>query len=114
MNKVEVNRSVSYDGPGEFDMKSINLHGKENGCEAFTVGMSHLLPGGGTEYVEAPVELVYFVLDGQVSVLDEDGNVLDILHKYDSMHFAPGEGKQILNGQNYTATMLVITSRRPE
>ena len=114
MNKVVVNNSVAYNAPGHFDMRAIRLHGPDNDCKAFSVGMSHFLPGGGTEYVEPPVELVYFILDGEMTISDKDGKVIDVLKKYDSMHFAAGEGKQIMNKQNYPATMLVIASPLPQ
>lgn len=114
MNKVDVNRSEAYNAPGHFDMRAIRLHGPDNGCEAFSLGMSHFLPGGGTAYVEPPVELVYFILDGEMTVMDKDGKEIEVLGKYDSMHFATGEGKQILNKKNYPATMLVIASPLPK
>ena len=96
MRKVEVKEAVAYNAPGHFDMRAIRLHSKEeSGCENFTLGMSHFLPGGGTEYVEPPVELIYFILE------------------HDSMHFDAGEGKSILNKTNYPATMLVIASMLP-
>ena len=114
MNKVVVNQSLAYNAPGHFDMRAIRLHGTDNGCQAFSLGMSHFLPGGGTEYVEPPVELIYFILDGEMTILDKDGGEITVLKKYDSMHFAEGEGKQILNKQNYPATMLVIASPLPQ
>ena len=114
MNKVEVNKSVAYNAPGHFDMRAIRLHGPDNECQAFSLGMSHFLPGGGTKYVEPPVELVYFILDGELTVLDKDDNEITVLKKYDSMHFAVGEGKQILNKTNYITTMLVIASPLPK
>ena len=114
MNKVEVNKSEAYNAPGHFDMRAIRLHGPANDCQAFSLGMSHFLPGGGTAYVEPPVELVYFILDGELTVLDKDDNVIEVLGKYDSMHFAAGEGKQILNKTNFITTMLVIASPLPK
>ena len=114
MNKVEVNKSEAYNAPGHFDMRAIRLHGPANGCEAFSLGMSHFLPGGGTDYVEPPVELVYFILEGELTVMDKDGNTIEVLKKYDSMHFAAGEGKAILNKTNYVTTMLVLASPLPK
>ena len=40
--------------------------------------------------------------------------MIEVLGKYDSMHFAAGEGKQILNKTNYITTMLVIASPLPK
>ena len=86
--KVEVKEAVAYNAPGHFDMRAIRLHSKEeSGCENFTLGMSHFLPGGGTEYVEPPVELIYFILEGEMTVSDKDGNEICTLKKHDSMHF---------------------------
>ncbi len=114
MKKVEVRDAAAYNAPGHFDMRAIRLHSKEeSGCEHFTLGMSHFLPGGGTEYVEPPVELIYFILEGEMTVSDKDGKEICVLKKHDSMHFAVGEGKSIMNKQNYPATMLVIASMPP-
>lgn len=114
MNKVVVNKAEAYNAPGHFDMRAIRLHGPANECQAFSLGMSHFLPGGGTEYVEPPVELVYFILEGELTIIDKEGNTIEVLGKYDSMHFAAGEGKQILNKTNYPTTMLVIASAMPK
>lgn len=114
MNKVEINKAMAYEAPGHFDMRAIRLHGTNNGCEAYSLGISHFLPGGGTTYVEPPVELVYFILEGEMTIMDKDGNEIDTLKKYESMHFAVGEGKQIRNKQNFPATMLVIASPVPQ
>ena len=55
--KSRSKRGSSYNAPGHFDMRAIRLHSvEESGCENFTLGMSHFLPGGGTEYVEPPVD----------------------------------------------------------
>lgn len=114
MRKVKVDEAVAYNAPGHFDMRAIRLHSKEeSGCENFTLGMSHFLPGGGTEYVEPPVELIYFILEGEMTVSDKEGNEICTLKKHESMHFDAGEGKSILNKTNYPATMLVIASMLP-
>lgn len=115
MRKVEVNEAAAYNAPGHFDMRAIRLHSvEESQCENFTLGMSHFLPGGGTEYVEPPVELIYFILDGEMTVSNKEGKEICTLKKYDSMHFATGEGKSILNKTNLPATMLVIASMLPK
>ena len=114
MRKVQPNEAAAYNAPGHFDMRAIRLHSKEeSGCENFTLGLSHFLPGGGTEYVKPPVELIYFILEGEMTVSDQDGKEICTLRKYDSMHFDAGEGKSILNKTNYPASMLVIASMLP-
>ena len=114
MRKVTVSEAKAYNAPGHFDMRAIRLHSKEESdCVNFTLGMSHFLPGGGTDYVEPPVEFIYFILEGEMTVSDKEGKEICTLKKHESMHFAAGEGKSILNKTNYPATMLVIASMLP-
>ena len=63
-------------------------------------------PGGGTEYVETGVELIYFILEGEMTVRTKDETI--VLKKYDSIHFNVGDGKEIRNETNLPASMLVI------
>ena len=70
------------------------------------LGLSHFLPGGGTEYVETGVELIYFILEGEMTVRTKDEAI--VLKKYDSIHFNVGDGKEIRNETNLPASMLVI------
>ena len=66
------------------------------------MSISHFLPGGGCEYVATPIEKVYFVLEGEVTVKTEEGEI--ILKKYDSIYLAPDEARSILNHTNSPAT----------
>lgn len=112
MRKVEVNQAVAYEAPGHFDVKSIRLHSKEeSNCESFTLGLSVFLPGGGTEFVEPPVELIYFVLEGEMTVTSKTETI--VLKKYDSIHFDRFEGKEIKNNTNFPVSMLVIAGMLP-
>lgn len=113
MRKVSVNDGVAYEAPGHFGMKAIRLQSKEeSNCKDFTLGMSLFLPGGGTEYVKPPVELIYFILEGEMVVESETETV--VIGKYDSIHFDRFEGKSITNKTNLPAMMLVIAGMLPE
>lgn len=113
MRKVELEKAASYQAPGHFEMKAIRLHSvEESNCKNFTLGMSHFLPGGGTEFVKPPVELIYFILDGEMTVKSETETLK--LKKYDSIHFDAFEGKEIRNETNLPASMLVIASILPK
>jgi len=112
MRKVSVKEGVPYQAPGHFEMKAIRLHSKEeSNCESFTLGLSHFLPEGGTEFVKPPVELIYFILDGEMTVVSETETI--VLGKYDSIHFDRFEGKSIVNNSNMPASMLVIAGMPP-
>ena len=75
-----IKRTVSdlkpYDAPGHYNMVAMRYHGKEEtGAEKFWIGKSTFLPGGGAEwaYDDNPLEKVYFVLKGEMTVTDKDG-----------------------------------------
>ena len=72
------------------------------------MGMSHFLPGGGAEwdYEDNPLEKVYFVLDGEISVKSKTKEI--VLRKYDSLFLGPNEGREIINRTNIPASMLVV------
>ena len=96
-----------YDAKKHFDMKGLRLQGFDaSPAENFWVGLSHFLPGGGTEMDGSPLEKVYLVVEGEVTVITDEGEAT--LEKLDSCWLAPGERRQILNRTNLPASMLVI------
>ena len=65
-----------YNAPGHFNMVAMRIHGKEEtGAEKFWIGVSTFLPGGGAEwaYEDNPLEKVYYILEGEMTVTDKDG-----------------------------------------
>ena len=69
------------------------------------MGLSHFLPKGGAFEDATPVEKVYFVLEGEVTVITPEGEVT--LKKWDSCYLAPNESRAIENRTNSPASMLV-------
>ncbi|WP_005037770.1 cupin domain-containing protein [Holophaga foetida] len=111
MIKREVKNCQPYEAPKHFNMSALRLHGKdESGITKFWVGMSHFLPKGGAEYDESPVEKVYFVLSGEVTVYSKDEKEKFVLGPTDSIHIGSGEGRTLVNESNLPATMLVIVN----
>lgn len=109
MKKIEVKDAMAYEAPGHFGMTALRLHAKEEGgTQKFSVGLSHFLPGGGAEYGTVPVEIVYFVLEGEITVLAESGRF--VLKKLDSLHILPGEAREVRNEANFPASMLVVVA----
>ncbi len=76
-----------------------------SGAESFWVGLSHFLPGGGAEHDATPVEKVYVVLNGEVTVITDDAEAT--LGPLDSCRLAPGEARSVVNRTNLPASMLV-------
>ncbi|HZD72100.1 MAG TPA: cupin domain-containing protein [Actinomycetes bacterium] len=107
MEVVRLSEAKPYQAPGHFDMRGLRLQGHEaSGAESFWVGLSHFLPGGGVEMGATPVEKVYVVVDGEVTVITEAGAAT--LGPLDSCRLAPNEARAIENRGNRPASMLVI------
>ncbi len=110
MVKRTLEELTTYDAPGHFGMTAMRIHGKEEtGAEKFWIGLSTFLPGGGAEYAyeDNPLEKVYYVLEGEMTVIDKAGTKY-VVHKNESISFAPNEGRDLRNESNSPATMLVI------
>ena len=109
MKKVEIKSVKPYKAPGHFDMTALKLHGKEeSGATMFWLGLSHFLPGGGAEFGGAPVERIYFVLQGEVVVKGEQQE--HVLKAQDSLFIGPNEKRELLNKTNQPASVLVFCS----
>lgn len=110
MIKRELKDIKPYQAAKHFNMTALKLHGKEeSGCQKFWMGLSHFLPGGGAEYDESKTEKVYFVLDGEVTVIDKDKKKI-VLKAMDSIHIDAGEGREMLNESNMPATILIVVT----
>lgn len=110
MVKRTLEELKSYNAPGHFGMTAMRIHGKEEtGAEKFWMGVSTFLPGGGAEwaYDDNPLEKVYYVLEGEMTVTDKDGKKY-VIGKDESISFAPNEGRGLVNESNLPARMLVI------
>ncbi len=109
MVKRSVSELKAYNAPGHFGMTAMRIHGKEEtGAKKFWVGLSTFLPGGGAEYAyeDSPLEKVYFVLEGEITVKDKEGNVF-VVGKEESISFSPYEGRYLSNESNLPARILV-------
>jgi quercetin dioxygenase-like cupin family protein len=107
MEVMRLGEAQPYEAPKHFDMRGLRLQGFDaSGAENFWVGLSHFLPGGGAEMDATPLEKVYVVVEGEVTVTTEDGDIT--LGPLDSCRLAPGEARSILNRTNRPASMLVV------
>jgi len=96
-----------YDAPNHFGVVGLRLQGFEKGGpENQWVGLSQFLPGGGAGPDSTPFEKVYVVIDGEMTVITDNSEV--ILKKFDSCTIPPGEVRTIENRRNDVCTMLVV------
>jgi mannose-6-phosphate isomerase-like protein (cupin superfamily) len=91
-------------------MVALRVQGKEEtGAQDMWVGLSHFLPGGGASMSGNNFEKIYFVLSGTITVITKGGERI-VLRPNDSLYIPPGEEREIINGENVPASMLVIAS----
>ena len=96
-----------YTAPNHWDMRSLRLQGfEEGGPKKFWTGLSHFLPGGGAGPDSSPLEKVYVVLSGELTV-EVDGRET-VLQPMDSCFIGPNETRKIVNNGNDVVTMLVV------
>ena len=110
MIKRTLEELKTYEAAGHFNMTAMRIHGREEtGAEKFWVGVSTFLPGGGAEwaYEDNPLEKVYYVLEGEMTVRDKQGKEY-VIRKDEAIAFAPNEGRCLSNESNLPARMLVI------
>ena len=108
MKKVELKDVKPYVAAKHFNMTALKLH--ETASQKFWMGLSHFLPQGGAELDSSPPEKLYFVLDGEVTVVDANGQKL-VLRKWDSLYLGKNESRSIVNETNLPASMLVVINQ---
>jgi quercetin dioxygenase-like cupin family protein len=103
----------AYEAPNHFDCKSMRLAGfTDDGPKEFWVGCSHFLPGGGAGPDSSPMEKVYVILAGELTI-----NVDGKTHKagpMDSVTIPAGEVRTIVNEGNDIVTMVVAMPYPPK
>lgn len=97
-----------YDAPKHYEMRSLRLQGFDASSARFAwTGLSHFLPGGGAEMDSSPLEKIYVVLSGEITI-ELEGGETHVLGPLDSCFIPGGEARAIRNGSNAVATMLVV------
>lgn len=100
-------QALPYQAPNHYDMRSLRLQGfEEGGPTKSWVGLSHFLPGGGAGPDSSPLEKVYVVLSGALTVRADGQEVT--LGALDSCCIPGGELREVKNLGNEVATMLVV------
>ena len=79
--------------------------------KAIVAGVSHFLPGGGAGPDASPPEKVYYVLEGELTVIV--GGKETVLKKNDSCYIGPNESREIVNRTNEVCTIFVAVAAPP-
>ena len=98
-----------YEAPNHRLYSSLRLFGAEaGGARTLVAGVSHFLPGGGAGPDASPPEKVYFVLEGELTVIA--GGEVAVLRKYVSCVIGPNESREIINRGNEVCTIFVAAA----
>lgn len=102
----------TYQAPNHYDMRSLRLQGFEPGGPTISwVGLSHFLPGGNAGPDSSPIEKVYVVLAGSLTIRAAGQEVT--LGPLDSCCIPAGEVREVENLGNDVVTMLVVMPYPP-
>jgi quercetin dioxygenase-like cupin family protein len=107
MRVTRFTQAEPYEAPNHRDVRSVRLQGfAEGGPEAAWVGLSNFLPGGGAGPDASPLEKVYVVLEGEMTVIV--GGEESVLHRYDSCTIPGNVSREIVNRGDGVCAMMVI------
>lgn len=96
-----------YEAPNHRGVCSLRLQGFDPaGPEKFWVGLSHILPGGGAGPDASPLEKVYVILSGRLTVI-VDGTET-VLEPHDACTIGGDTTREIVNRGNDMVTMVVV------
>lgn len=110
MHVTRFDSAKPYEAKRHFNMCALQLQGgAESETAAFTCGLSHFLPGGGAERSTSPLEKIYVVVAGKITVITDDGE--ETLGVLDSCHLGPNEARAMENRSNEVASVLVVLSK---
>ena len=98
--------AYTYEAPGHFGVITTRLcdAGECDGSKMI-LGLSHFYPGGGCEYGANPLESIYYIVDGQMTLKTEDQETT--LFTGDCFHCSGGTPKSIINNGCGVTKMLV-------
>lgn len=112
MNLTRFKDALKYFPPEHYDMRCLRLQGKEAGpSDTLWLGMSQILPGGHTALDASPIEKIYFVVEGELTVETPDGETN--LYPLDSCRIAPNEKRALKNNTNKTVVVLLAMPLMP-
>ena len=96
----------AYEAPNHRAVSTLRIFGAEAGVsKKIVAGVSHFLPGGGAGPDASPPEKVYYVLEGELTVI-VDGKET-VLKKNDSCYIGPNESREIINRTNEVCSIFV-------
>ena len=113
MKVTRLSEAVKYSPPKHDDCYSMHLQHESLGCEApYWVGCSYYLPGAKAEWDASPLDKIYIVLEGELTIAFDDQ--VTTLGPMDSIWIGPNENREVHNESNNVVTMLVVMQYPPK
>ena len=96
----------TYAAPGHTECVPTRLHDPTDVDGGKMIqGITYFVPGGGCEYGSNPLESIYYILEGEMTLKTEDGET--VLRAGDSFHCSGGTLKGVTNTGTTVSKMLV-------
>lgn len=111
MHVVRKAQAPAYEASGHSAISMQRLQGREAGpSDSVWIGLSVIEPGGGTTLSASAVEKFYVVVDGEVEITGELGDLAqtEVLHRLDSCRIAPSEARRLFNRSDRPASVLLV------
>jgi mannose-6-phosphate isomerase-like protein (cupin superfamily) len=113
MHVKRFSEAKPYEAPNHRSVVGLRLQGfEEQGPKNQWVGFSQFLPGGGAGPDSTPLEKVYVVLEGEMTVTIAGKET--VLYPMDSCTIWPNEVREITNRSNHVCKMLVVIPYPPK
>ena len=104
---VEGSTIYTYTAAGHNDCVCTRLHDPADVDGGRLInGITYFIPGGGTDFGANPLESIYYILDGEMTLKTDDGET--VLHAGDSFHCCGGCNKSVRNTGTTVTRMLVV------
>lgn len=115
---TRANEAEKYQAPGHYDVCTTHLHNPEDVNGGTIVqGLSHFLPEGGANVAPARFEMIYYIIEGEMTIELFDND--DVSRKYilkagDSVHLGKGTKRGCKNTGITAAQMMTILIKPQE
>jgi quercetin dioxygenase-like cupin family protein len=112
MNVTRFSAAPDYVAPNHFDMRCVRLQGKEAGpSESIVLSCSTIQPGGYIPLSASPLEKLYLVIEGEVTLSTETQS--EVFKRFDSCRIAPNEAREIRNASDAVAMIVLAMPVAP-
>lgn len=113
MEVTRIADAREYHPPLHQGCTALRLQGFDaSGADFAWVGLSHIEPGGGADMDAGALGKIYVVVEGEVTVRLGDGTVA-VLGALDSCFIPAGETREVRNGNDTVASMIVVMPYPP-